>query len=74
MFANRTIISAMNPVRIEGGIGVSLKVWFAELNEPVEFAASPFDCERHDKELWIRAMADEYGPVEVRRSEEDNKP
>lgn len=65
----RTIISALNPVRIDGEFWVSLKVWFAELEEPVEFIASPFDCEPHGKELWIRAMAGEYGPVEVRKPE-----
>lgn len=40
-------------------------VWFEELKEPVEFWATPFDCERHGKELWIRAMAGEYGPIEI---------
>jgi hypothetical protein len=61
----RTIVSALNPMRVEGDYRVMLKVWFAELNVPVDFIASPLDCETHGKELWIRAMAGEYGPVEV---------
>lgn len=60
-----TIVSALNPVRVEGDYNVILKVWFEELDGPVEFIASPLDVERHGKELWIRAMAGEYGPVEM---------
>lgn len=59
----RTIISAIDPVRMAGEHTVLLKVWFAELDEPVLFNASPLDCEPHGRELWIRAMAGEYGPV-----------
>jgi hypothetical protein len=57
------IISATHPHRFPDGCTVFLKVWFEELSEPVLFAADPFDCERHGKELWIRAMAGEFGPV-----------
>jgi hypothetical protein len=61
------IISATNPVRYVGHCEVWLKVWFAEFDGPLEpYCASPFDCEVHGKELWIRAMAGEYGPVEIR--------
>jgi len=61
----RTIVSAANPRRVRGSHIVLLKVWFAELpDEPLEpFIASPLDCEAHGRELWIRAMAGEYGPV-----------
>ena len=62
----RTIISAMNPFRYEDSYTeIFLIVWFEEIDEPLEFLASPFDCERHGKELWIRAMAGEFGPIEV---------
>jgi hypothetical protein len=61
----RTIISAVEPVRIRGDYTVRLKVWFEELDQPVIFIANPFDCELHGRELWIRAMAGEYGPVEL---------
>jgi hypothetical protein len=60
------IISAMNPKRRDGDYTMILMdVWFEEFDGPLPFAASPFDCERHGKELWIRAMAGEYGPVTV---------
>lgn len=59
------IISALNPQRFKDDFNVILKVWFAELNGPVDFVASPLDVEAHGKELWIRAMAGEYGPVEI---------
>lgn len=59
------IVSAINPVRFSDDCAVWLKVWFEELDEPVLFVADPFDCERHGKELWIRAMAGEYGSVMV---------
>ncbi len=61
----RTIISAMNPFRRSNDCAVLLKVWFEELEEPVWFVADPFDCERHGKELWIRAMAGEFGPITI---------
>lgn len=61
------IVSACNPVRYDGNCEVWLKVWFEEFSEPFpDYCASPFDTERHGKELWIRAMAGEYGPVEIR--------
>lgn len=65
MTTRRTIISAVDPVRISDDCRVYLKVWFEELDQPVLFVADPFDCERHGKELWIRAMAGEYGPVTI---------
>lgn len=67
---SRHIISATNPYRYEGGCEVWLKVWFEEFDGPIEdFCATPFDIETHGKELWIRAMAGEYGPVEIRKQE-----
>lgn len=64
------ILSATNPVRYEGHAEVWLKVWFEEFDGPLEsYCASPLDCELHGKELWIRAMAGEYGPVEIRALE-----
>ena len=62
----RTIISATEPRRfVDSYTEILLKVWFEELGEPVGFLATPFDCERHGKELWIRAMAGEFGEIEV---------
>jgi len=62
----RTIISAMNPWRYEDDYcSIFMMVWFEELDEPVPFVASPFDSERHGKALWIRAMAGEFGAIEV---------
>ena len=61
----RTIVSAVHPVRFSDDCAVCLKVWFEELDEPIIFLADPFDCERHGKELWIRAMAGEFGPVTI---------
>jgi len=60
-----TVISATNPYRYENSCLVFLKVWFEELSGPVNFVASPLDSERHGKELWIRALAGEFGPVTV---------
>lgn len=70
MSERRTIIAAMNPVRMVNDYRVTLKVWFAELDEPVAFLADPMDCEVHGRELWIRAMAGEYGPVEIVAAEQ----
>src|SRR5882724_4690976 len=68
---SRTIISAMNPERYaDSYTEIFLMVWFEELDVPIDFLASPFDCERHGKELWIRAMAGEYGPIEVLPAEQ----
>jgi len=56
----------MNPERYaDSYTEIFLMVWFEELDEPVDFLASPFDCERHGKELWIRAMAGEFGSITV---------
>ena len=63
MITTRTIVSAIDPHRSSDDYRVFLKVWFEELSEPVPFLADPFDCEVHGRELWIRAMAGEYGPV-----------
>ena len=68
MSFKRTIVAALNPTRYhEMYTEIWLTVWFEELgDEPVhDFCATPFDCERHGKELWIRAMAGEYGPMTV---------
>lgn len=62
----RNIISALNPWRYRDSYTeIWLTVWFEELSESVPFVASLFDCERHGKELWIRAMAGEYGEITV---------
>lgn len=61
----RNVISATNPRRFRDSYTeIVLKVWFEE-GGPFEFIASPFDTERHGKALWIRAMAGEFGPIEV---------
>lgn len=61
-----TIVSAMNPSRYENSYTeIMLTVWFEEFSYPLPFMASPFDVERHGKELWIRAMAGEFGPITV---------
>ena len=68
MSETRTIVSASNPMRYQGiYTDVWLTVWFEEfVDEPIhDFCATIFDCERHGKELWIRAMAGEYGVIEV---------
>ena len=60
------VVSATKPVRYEGHAEVWLKVWFEEFDGPFEpYCASPLDPEVHGKALWIRAMAGEFGPVEV---------
>lgn len=62
----RTVISAMNPFRYEDSYTeIFLTVWFEEFAGSLDFVASPFDPERHGKELWIRAMAGEFGTIEV---------
>lgn len=65
MTQSRTIISALYPSRFTDDCAVYLKVWFDELSGPVYFMADPSDSEPHGRELWIRAMAGEYGPVEL---------
>ena len=66
MDCQRTIISAMHPRRYRDSFTeIIMWVWFEELDGPLPVCATPFDCERHSKELWIRAMAGEYGPIEV---------
>jgi len=62
----RTIVSAVSPCRFENSFTeIWLRVWFEELVEPVVFCATPFDCERHGKVLWLSAMRGDYGPIEV---------
>lgn len=66
MTNTRTIISAMNPMMREGDYtAIILTVWFEELDSAVQFLATLFDIERHGKELWLRAMAGEFGPITV---------
>lgn len=66
MTNQRTVIAAVEPRRYQDSYTeICLKVWFEELSEPVLFIASPFDHERHGKALWIRAMAGEFGSIEV---------
>lgn len=62
----RTVISAADPRCFQDTDNVILlKVWFEELPKPVEFCATPFDCEQHGRALWARARAGEYGPVTI---------
>lgn len=62
----RTIISAMDLVRYaDSYTEIWMTVWFEEFDGPVDFMATPFDCERHGKELWIRAMAGEFGEIKI---------
>ncbi len=61
----RRAISATNPQRFAGDCAVLLKVWFEEWSEPIPFVADPFDVELHGRLLWIRAMAGEFGEVEI---------
>jgi hypothetical protein len=63
VITTRTIVSALYPVKYWWDLPISLKVWFEELDGPIMFLADPFDCERHGKELWFRAMAGEYGTM-----------
>lgn len=67
MTNQRTIISALHPWRYSDSYTeIFMTVWFEEFGDySVPFCASPFDCECHGKELWIRAMAGEFGPIEV---------
>lgn len=61
------IISAMNPKRYADTYDfVWLTVWFKEFDKPFyNFVACPLDSEVHGRELWIRALAGEYGSVEI---------
>ena len=62
----REVISATNPRRYQNTDRVILlKVWFEEMPKPVEFVATPFDCEQHGRALWARARAGEYGPITI---------
>lgn len=66
MITTRTIVAATEPRRYADSFTeIFLKVWFEEIDGPVPFLATPFDCERHGKQLWIRAMAGHYGPIDV---------
>lgn len=62
----RTVVAATEPRRFQDTFNIILlKVWFEELPAPVEFVATPFDCEQHGRALWARARAGEYGPIAV---------
>lgn len=66
MSMQRTIVSAVEPRRLaDSYTEIWMRVWFEELTEPVVFLASPFDPERHGKELWIRAMRGDFGEIDV---------
>jgi hypothetical protein len=44
--------------------GINLSVTFAELGaNPVPFAAVPNDIEEHGRDLYMRALAGQFGPV-----------
>jgi hypothetical protein len=61
-----TIVSATNLYRQEDDFTeVFMKVWFEEIDHPLQFTATSFDCTMHGRELWFRAMKGEYGPIEV---------
>lgn len=63
---SRTVVSALDPWRYEDDYtAIFMRVWFEEFDGWLPFVASPFDCERHGKELWIRAMAGEYGEIKI---------
>ena len=60
------ILSAKNPVWGNAEkTQIDLQVMFAHLPEFVPFTARRNDCEEHGRELYIRAMFGEFGPIEV---------
>jgi hypothetical protein len=63
---HRTIVAAMYPRRYEDSFTeIWLKVWFEELDDPVDFLATLFDGAPHGRELWFRAMKGEYGTIDI---------
>ena len=56
------IISASSPSFTSSG-GINLRVTFDTIGE-VEFHATPNDMESHGVELYNRALAGEFGPVQ----------
>lgn len=58
------ILSAKYPRRyIADTDTITLDVQFAHLPEPVSFTACQDDPEEHGRELYVRALFGEYGPI-----------
>lgn len=58
------VINAENPRFVESDQSVIvLNVQFSHLPAPVEFAASMHDIEVHGREIYVRALAGEFGLV-----------
>lgn len=59
-----TIEWAKNPVYTDGtGNIIDLTVKFVEFSDPVEFAATSYDSEEYGRQLYVNAVAGQYGPV-----------
>lgn len=60
------IISARSPIWANGEhTKIDLMIRFEELpNEEHPFTASPIDCEAHGRDIFNRAQAGEFGPIQ----------
>lgn len=59
-----TIESATNPeYSTPDGNHITLQVKFAEFEEILPFAATPYDPHSHGVELYNRALAGEFGQI-----------
>jgi hypothetical protein len=47
------------------GTCIALQVKFAEFNEEMPFGAASYDCMAYGVELYNRALAGEFGPIEA---------
>ena len=60
------IIHAENPRQFDGDSEtIILDVLFSHLPDAIQFAARKDDHEQHGRELYVRAVFGEYGPIEV---------
>jgi hypothetical protein len=60
------IIHAEHPRQYDGDSEtITLDVLFSHLPDAVQFAARKDDHEQHGRELYVRAVFGEYGPIEV---------
>jgi hypothetical protein len=60
-----TIESATNPVYADAeGTNITLQVKFAEFNEVMPFGATLYDPMPYGVELYNRALAGEFGPID----------
>ncbi|WP_421320512.1 tail fiber assembly protein [Aeromonas veronii] len=60
------IIHAENPRQFDGDSEtITLDVLFSHLPDAIQFAARKDDHEQHGRELYVRAVFGEYGPIEV---------